>query len=329
MVRLHHDDYLRGRPGFEELKRKTLELCEFLVDVVKVRRIEGRFPHKVGLHQSCHGLRELRLGSSSERVGPAYSKTRQLLEMIEGLQITTPARPDECCGFGGTFAVNEEAVSCMMGQDRLLDHEQAGTEVLTANDMDQRWTTYPDCRRQFAAVLASIGGRCLFVKDLSQLNQALVDLPPYAVAKQVVSLVPGAGRPTVDLDAVADPHHLADVDVAILPGQFGVAENAAVWVTSEGVRHPAVYFLVQHLVLVVPTGEILDNMHQAYQRLRFPGAGFGVFISDPSKTADSEHSLVIGAHGPRSLTVFCLGPPEAPGATTPAEIPRGGQEMAR
>jgi L-lactate dehydrogenase complex protein LldE len=135
MVRLHYEHFLHGQPGFEELKRKTFELCEFLVAVLKVERIEGRFPHKVGLHQSCHGLRELRLGKSSELVGTPYSQARQLLELLDGIQLTTLNRPDECCGFGGTFAVNEEAVSCMMGQDRIADHEQAGTEVLTANDM--------------------------------------------------------------------------------------------------------------------------------------------------------------------------------------------------
>jgi L-lactate dehydrogenase complex protein LldE len=135
MVRHHYEEYLHGRPGFDELKRKTFELCEFLTDVAKVDRLDVRFPYKVGLHQSCHGLRELRLASSSELVGPAYGKARRLLEMVEGVELTELKRPDECCGFGGTFAVAEEAVSCMMGNDRIHDHEQAGTQVLTANDM--------------------------------------------------------------------------------------------------------------------------------------------------------------------------------------------------
>lgn len=135
MVRHHYEDYLAGKPGFAELKAKTFELCEFLVDVVGLKQLDVRFPHKVGLHQSCHGLRELRLGSASELVGKSYGKAQQLLELVDGLQLTTLKRPDECCGFGGTFAVAEEAVSCMMGEDRVFDHEQAGTEVLTANDM--------------------------------------------------------------------------------------------------------------------------------------------------------------------------------------------------
>jgi len=135
MVRHHYDELLHDRSGLKELKAKTFELCEFLTDVAKVERIDVKFPYRVGLHQSCHGLRELRLGSASEIVGQAYGKARQLLELVDGIEFTNLKRPDECCGFGGTFAVNEEAVSCMMGQDRVYDHEQAGTQVLTANDM--------------------------------------------------------------------------------------------------------------------------------------------------------------------------------------------------
>jgi L-lactate dehydrogenase complex protein LldE len=135
MVRHHYDELLHGQPGFEELKRKTFELCEFLTDVVKLDRLDVRFPHRVGLHQSCHGLRELRLASDTELVGPSYSKPMQLLKLVDGIEFARLQRPDECCGFGGTFAVSEEAVSCMMGKDRIGDHVQAGTEVLTANDM--------------------------------------------------------------------------------------------------------------------------------------------------------------------------------------------------
>lgn len=135
MVRHHYDDYLTGCDGFEELKAKTFELSEFLVDVLKVGPIAGSFPHQVGLHQSCHGLRELRLGSCSERVVESFNKSRSLLESLDGISFSELTRPDECCGFGGTFAVAEEAVSCMMGLDRVHDHEQAGTQVLTANDM--------------------------------------------------------------------------------------------------------------------------------------------------------------------------------------------------
>jgi len=135
MVRHHYEEYFKDDARYERVKQRTFELCEFLTDVLNIASWEGSFPHKVGLHQSCHGLRELRMGSSSEIVGNRFSKPRKLLEMLDGIEFADLARTDECCGFGGTFAVSEEAVSCMMGLDRIADHEQAGTEVLTAADM--------------------------------------------------------------------------------------------------------------------------------------------------------------------------------------------------
>ncbi len=139
MVRCHYEEYFHdGAPlaaEYQALAKKTFELCEFLTDVIKLDSLDGRFPHRVGLHQSCHGLRELRLGSSSEMVTLAFSKPRQLLELLDGITLVELERKDECCGFGGTFAVSEEAVSVAMGQDRVADHVRAGAEVLTANDM--------------------------------------------------------------------------------------------------------------------------------------------------------------------------------------------------
>jgi len=135
MVRNHYDPFLAGRQGFDHLQAHTYELCEFLHDVLRVDRVEGRFPRKVGLHRSCHGHRELRLASGSERMVAPFDKVRALLGSIAGITLLEPSRPDECCGFGGTFAVAEEAVSCMMGLDRVADHEKAGAEVIAGVDM--------------------------------------------------------------------------------------------------------------------------------------------------------------------------------------------------
>jgi L-lactate dehydrogenase complex protein LldE len=135
MVRHHYEGLAGDEAARGEVKAKTFELCEFLHDVVQVTPPTGSFPHVVGLHQSCHGLRELRMGNSSEQAVASYSKVRSLLRNIEGVRFAELARPDECCGFGGSFAVDEEAVSCMMGRDRIADHLQAGAEVLTAADM--------------------------------------------------------------------------------------------------------------------------------------------------------------------------------------------------
>jgi L-lactate dehydrogenase complex protein LldE len=135
MVRHHYEELLHDDPGYARVKPKTFELCEFLTDILKIDSIKGRFPHRVGLHNSCHGLRELRLGSSSEMMVEKFNKAGQLLQGLEGIELVSLKRSDECCGFGGTFAVAEEAVSCMMGLDRIHDHEQAGAEVITAGDM--------------------------------------------------------------------------------------------------------------------------------------------------------------------------------------------------
>lgn len=177
------------------------------------------------------------------------------------------------------------------------------------------WTTYGDRRRQFIDTVAAVGGQAICVADFAALNEQLRDLSAYKDARKVASLVPGVGEPNVDLAAVASPHQLADVDLAILPGEFGVAENGAVWVTNRDVPHRAIYYLCQHLVLVVKAGEIVDHMHAAYERLQAAGRGgkpifgeplFGAFISGPSKTGDIEQALVFGAHGPLSVTVFLV-----------------------
>jgi L-lactate dehydrogenase complex protein LldE len=135
MVRHHYEQLLGPSHELHDMAHKTYELCEFLTDVLKIERLAGRFPHRVGVHQSCHALRELRTASDSEMVVTPFNKPRQLLASLDGIQLSELARPDECCGFGGLFAVSEEAVSCMMGLDRIADHEQAGTEVLTSTDM--------------------------------------------------------------------------------------------------------------------------------------------------------------------------------------------------
>lgn len=183
--------------------------------------------------------------------------------------------------------------------------------------VDRAWTTYSHRAQQFAQVTEAVGGVVIGVRDVEELNAQLPALPACAEARNIGSLVPGVGRPNVELATVAAPHDLAELDLAILPGQFAVAENGAVWVTDDGLPHRVTFFLAQHLILVVPAGEIVDNMHAAYERLSGEGGQesafarprFGAFISGPSKTADIEQSLVIGAHGARSLTVFLLGNP--------------------
>ncbi len=134
MVRNHYAGYFQNDERFQYLRSHTWELCEFMVDVLKVESLPHPFPHRVGLHSSCHGLRELRLDACSERMGPQVSKVHSLLQLVPEIEIVPLTRPDECCGFGGTFAVAEEGVSILMGADRIQDHINAGAEVMTATD---------------------------------------------------------------------------------------------------------------------------------------------------------------------------------------------------
>jgi len=117
------------------IRNSVYELTEFLVDILKIKDLNASFPHRVGLHVSCHGQRGLHLSSMTETMTPSFSKPAELLNMVKGLELATLTRQDECCGFGGTFCVTEEAVSVAMGKDRVADHVDKGVEFITGGDM--------------------------------------------------------------------------------------------------------------------------------------------------------------------------------------------------
>jgi L-lactate dehydrogenase complex protein LldE len=123
-----------AKEHIEEMNDRLYEICEFLHDVLKVEALPGRFPHKVSVHNSCHGVRKLHLSSTSELNVPHYSKLTKLLHMVEGVEVFEPVRVDECCGFGGMFSIEEPAVSVCMGQDKLRNHLATGAEYITGAD---------------------------------------------------------------------------------------------------------------------------------------------------------------------------------------------------
>jgi L-lactate dehydrogenase complex protein LldE len=135
---LHVKDHLHSQANEDAaaaIRSRIYELVEFLTDVLKVESLEASFPHKVGVHQSCHGLRGLHLAQMSELVATDFSKPLQLLDMVQGLEIVELDRKDECCGFGGLFCIAEEAVSVKMGKDRITDHARNGAEYITSADL--------------------------------------------------------------------------------------------------------------------------------------------------------------------------------------------------
>lgn len=174
----------------------------------------------------------------------------------------------------------------------------------TLEGLGIRW---PDPLEQYAASLRSVGGSCVRAADRSAAHRALAELPAYREARRVVSLVPGVGHATVDLAEVDDPRQLEGLDLAVLPGALAVAENGAVWVDGAALPHRAAFVIAEHLVLVVDAADVVDDLHAAYARLEGRRPSYGLFLSGPSKTADIEQALVIGAQGARSCTVLVVG----------------------
>ena len=111
-----------------------MDVVEFLHDVIKVDHPLGTFPHKVSLHNSCHGVRELGLSPPSEENIPKFNKIKDLLSLVEGIQVLEPERPDECCGFGGMFSIEETAISEQMGIDKVQRHMKTGARFITGPD---------------------------------------------------------------------------------------------------------------------------------------------------------------------------------------------------
>jgi len=133
-VRCFHPGLLGRKAEACEAAGKTTDLVEFLHDVIGVKNLPARFPHKVSVHNSCHGVRELGLSSPSERNVPRFNKIIDLLQLVEGIEVVEPERPDECCGFGGMFSVEETAVSTRMGLEKIRRHIATGAEYITGPD---------------------------------------------------------------------------------------------------------------------------------------------------------------------------------------------------
>lgn len=162
-----------------------------------------------------------------------------------------------------------------------------------------------DPQRAFSDAVAAVGGTCVPVST-GGLEGEVAALGEKLGARLVCVVAPSAGEGNVRLASLTDPHQMEGIDLAVIPGVFGVAENGAVWVDTRSWAHRGIFVVAQHLAIVLPATEIVADMHEAYRRIRIDSPGFQLFIAGPSKTADIEQSLVIGAHGPRSCTVFLV-----------------------
>ncbi|MBC7902097.1 MAG: LUD domain-containing protein [Gemmatimonadaceae bacterium] len=162
---------------------------------------------------------------------------------------------------------------------------------------------YDNPAQKFSEVLTGIGGKIVSIESTGEiidyLNMHFTEADRFAT---VLDGIPGLEKLILPEDARA----LDGIEVAVIAAGFGVAENGAVWVTEKEMHHRVLPFICQHLAVILDPATILSNMHEAYSKIGQDNYGFAAFIAGPSKTADIEQSLVLGAHGPKTMTIFLL-----------------------
>ncbi len=164
-------------------------------------------------------------------------------------------------------------------------------------------SAYPDLAAQFSTVLQNIGGTCVLVNTYAEITAYIAE--HYDTSRPVISLVDQVPVGNVSAAITDDPHGFENLYLTVLQGQSGVAENGAIWMDESNFTLRALPFISLNLAVIIAEESIVGNMHEAYQTLTMR-TGFGSFIAGPSKTADIEQSLVIGAHGPKSMLVFIV-----------------------
>ncbi len=193
----------------------------------------------------------------------------------------------------------------MGSKDKILEKCRAGIRErfeMPALD-DIRAVEYPDPLGQFISMTEAVGGKVVTLQEGEDINDLLRRLFPEA--KEIASHLPEVRIATRNPDTIGDAKALDGTDLGVIRGCFGVAENGCIWV-PQTMKERAVCFISEHLVILLPRGEIVNNMHEAYRRLEFNDYGYGTFISGPSKTADIAQVLVMGAQAARSVTVVLV-----------------------
>ena len=170
---------------------------------------------------------------------------------------------------------------------------------------DIKAITYPEPLVQFVKMTEMVGGQAIEVDPGRDINVLIKELFPEA--KEFASNLPEITIATRNPDTVGRARDLNGTDVGIIRGQFGVAENACVWI-PQTMKEKAICFISEHLIILLPKSQIVNNMHEAYKRIEFDKEydGYGTFISGPSKTADIAQVLVMGAQAARSATILLL-----------------------
>ncbi|MBT1701698.1 LutC/YkgG family protein [Chryseosolibacter indicus] len=192
----------------------------------------------------------------------------------------------------------------MTSRDRILQTVKKNQPVYTEGPSEIKHTEPANALEKFKNVLVSIGGAVLEIQSLGEVKQFIEKTFPNV--QHIISSVSQLPYTKVLQQSVVSPHDFKHIQIAILEGKFGVAENGAVWLTENAMLDRALPFICENLILIVPAIKIVPTLHEAYYLTDAEQYNFGTFIAGPSKTADIEQSLVLGAHGPKSLTVFLL-----------------------
>jgi L-lactate dehydrogenase complex protein LldG len=161
---------------------------------------------------------------------------------------------------------------------------------------------YESPLEKFSEMVTSIGGSVISMPSTSGIREYIFQ--HFEPNQRIISVIPLVENRNISSSGLL--HHYDNVEVTLIRANFGVAENGAVWVTENELPDRVLPFICQHLMVILNKMDIVHNMHEAYQRVDLLDYEFGTFIAGPSKTADIEQSLVLGAHGPKTMTVFLV-----------------------
>ncbi|MBS1599059.1 MAG: LUD domain-containing protein [Bacteroidetes bacterium] len=161
-----------------------------------------------------------------------------------------------------------------------------------------------DLVQKYMTVFKTIGGNCFLVDDVAGIQSLITQ--NYDATRRIVTTVAELSDKFELISNEADPHSYENIEVAIIKAHFSVAENGAVWLTEEVMGQRIIPYICQHLAVIVQADTIVPTLHEAYEKIGAGEYGFGAFIGGPSKTADIEQALVLGAHGPLTMTVFIM-----------------------
>ena len=193
----------------------------------------------------------------------------------------------------------------MNGREKILEQVRKNQPPQSSlPELNDVRTGSPDKLQAFIRSVGNIGGTAIEASEWKEIDSHLQDR--FHPSSRWISMIPQLKSRDLNGDLEKDPRALENVSVAILAGHFCVAENGAVWITDENMGDRVLPFICENLVLVVSASAIYETMHDAYEHIGSSDYHFGTFIAGPSKTADIEQSLVLGAHGPKTLTIFLL-----------------------